>query len=80
MMADVVYKKSFYDRLCRTVVGLGLMYGCFYGGKSWVEYKQSRMPYQIMKIKDRFMLVDNGSDKMIEVKKGLFEGLEERLR
>ena len=31
-MVDIVYKNSFYDKLCRLVVGVGLMYGCFHAG------------------------------------------------
>lgn len=72
-------EKTFYDRVCRTIVGVGLMYGCFYGGKSWVEFQQSRMPYQIMKVQDKYMLVDNESDMMVEVSKELFRGIESKV-
>ena len=70
-------EKTFYDKICRTIVGLGLMGGCFYGGKNWVEFQQSRMPYNIMKIQDKYMLVDNESDRMVEVGEKLFEKLED---
>jgi len=73
-------ERTFYDRICRTVVGLGLMGGCFYGGKNWVEFQQSRMPYQIMKVQDKYMLVDNESDRMVEVGKKIFGELENRVQ
>jgi hypothetical protein len=71
-MVDVVYKRSFYDTLCRGAVSLGLLYAAFQGGVSWKQYRISKMDYSIVEVQSKEWLVDNEDRTMIPITDEIF--------
>ncbi|MFT4343412.1 MAG: hypothetical protein ACMXYE_01555 [Candidatus Woesearchaeota archaeon] len=71
-MADIVYKRSLYDRLCRTAVGIGLIYGAFNAGQAWQDYKQSQIPYQVINAGKEYLLMEQQTRRTTKIDPRIF--------
>lgn len=67
-MADVVYKRSFYDKLCRTVVGFGLLYAYTKGVVNFENFKRERnSDYRLQNISGNEFLMYKSTGQLIRI-------------
>lgn len=78
IMQQTIYKRSMYDRFCRAVVGLGLLYGAFAAGEHWQERKQQQIPYQVIVAGDQYLLMEQKSKRTAPLEPNILFDSQER--
>lgn len=72
-MADVIYKRSFYDKMCRGVVGVGLLYAYTKGVIAIDNIRDNnKSEYKIVELAGNDMLMYKGNNNMVKIQKDWF--------
>ncbi len=72
-MSDVIYKRSFYDKICRGIVGVGLLYAYTKGVVAIDDFKDNRKSdYSIIELAGNDMLMYKANNEMIKIDNNWF--------
>lgn len=72
-MVDVVYKRSFYDKICRGVVGIGMLYLYTKGVTAIDDFMENKKSdYSIINIRGNDMLMYKPNNNFIEINQDWF--------
>lgn len=72
-ITDVIYKRNFYDKICRGIVGAGLLYIYTKSIVNIDNYRDSRKSeYKIMQIAGQDVLMYKKNEQIVKIDKNWF--------
>jgi hypothetical protein len=78
-MTDVIYKRSFYDKACRAIVGIGLLYSYTKGVVAVNNFKSDKVTdYRLLNISGNEVLMYKKNNEMIKIDREWFTNNENK--